>query len=160
MGSFSGIGTLLKDFIVDTLNTVSKTIPGAINELKSNQDELNTKIAKDLSWAPATLLTSKFYNTVAGTYEYISIPTLNQYQEVEVWLYVGDAEVQPYRVNRSFPNAITKTGVYYRGSSSYDGKIKVHVDFTSNRIGVYTYFNAGWALSDMGILKILGLKLV
>lgn len=46
MGSFSGIGTLLKDFIVDTLNTVSKTIPGAINELKSNQDELNTNSLK------------------------------------------------------------------------------------------------------------------
>ena len=34
--AFTGIGKLLKDFVVNTLTTNNKTIPGAINELNEN----------------------------------------------------------------------------------------------------------------------------
>ncbi len=33
--NFTGVGKLLKDFVVSTLTTSNKTIPGAINELSS-----------------------------------------------------------------------------------------------------------------------------
>lgn len=42
--AFTGIGKLLKDFVVNTLTTNNKTIPGAINELKSSTDELNENL--------------------------------------------------------------------------------------------------------------------
>ena len=34
--AFTGIGKLLKDFVINTLTTNDKTIPGAINELNEN----------------------------------------------------------------------------------------------------------------------------
>lgn len=36
--SFTGIGKLLKDFVINTLTTNDKTIPGAINELNGNME--------------------------------------------------------------------------------------------------------------------------
>lgn len=125
--------------------------------LKDQLDEQNTKIAKDLSWSPTTLMTGTLYNTKTGEYEYLSIPELNQYQEVEVWIYIGDAILQPFRVNRAYSNAITASGSY---STTYAGKISVHIDFENNRIGVYTYYNIGWNLNNMGVKRLLGLKLV
>ena len=43
--SFTGIGKLLKDFVINTLTTNDKTIPGAINELNSKTILINRNIS-------------------------------------------------------------------------------------------------------------------
>lgn len=44
--SFTGIGKLLKDFVINTLTTNNKTIPGAINELNGNLQNKQNNLAK------------------------------------------------------------------------------------------------------------------
>lgn len=40
--AITGIGKLIKDYVISNLNTTSKTIPGAINELDSTLDNVGT----------------------------------------------------------------------------------------------------------------------
>lgn len=54
MATFTGIGKLLKDFAISTLNTTSKTIPGAINELKSLLGIVGTDYSSSTSTTMST----------------------------------------------------------------------------------------------------------
>lgn len=124
--------------------------------LPKSMREQYTKITKDLSWAPVELITSKKSNTVLNAMEYLNVPTLNQYQEIKVYVTVGDNAFST-TINKAFSNR--EDFVNY-SSANYNGELGVYADFDNNRIGIATFAMTGWTFANMYISRVLGTKLV
>ncbi len=64
--AFTGIGKLLKDFVVNTLTTNNKTIPGAINELNENTITIKSESPWTTIEYPNKLIMSWRYATISS----------------------------------------------------------------------------------------------
>lgn len=132
---------------VDDLSTRDKTIVGGLNEL-------NTKTLRDCRNSPVSLFSGTHCSTKMNEYEYITVPNLNDYQEVDVYYGIGDAVRQVIRVNRNGDTSFCATGY---ASDRYNGSIHIHVDFVGNRIGIRTRTLTGWAYENLIISRVNGI---
>lgn len=93
------------------------------------------------------------YNTVTRTYEYFSVPNLNDYYEVFVYGRIGEIVAQMH-ITRTLPY---DSRTFFL-SSNYNGTIQVHVDFDNNRIGIQTVEINGWTFNQVCIRHIVGIS--
>lgn len=93
------------------------------------------------------------YNTTLKTYEYFSVPNLNDYYEVFVYGKIGEIVAQMH-ITRTFPYDARTLFL----SSNYNGTIQVYVDFRNNRIGVQTVALNGWTYEQVCIQHIVGIS--
>lgn len=103
---------------------------------------------------PANLYDGNICNDTTGTYQYTSIPNLNEYQEIDVYYRIGNLEDSVVRVNC---NGKTSFVFSTYSSDKYNGCIFVHVDFSNNRIGIKTYIIAGWEYTYLSITRVTGI---
>lgn len=142
--AFTGIGKLLKDFIVNTLTTTDKTIPGAINELAQDINELNGKTETDY-------ITPEFYNslqswrticTISGNTccLQIGIRTINASSEAEVQICLIPEGYRPkFRILSPVYTSGTPVGYAYVDT---DGIVTVNIGGTYN----YVYMSLNYQI--------------
>lgn len=121
------------------------------------EDYTDYKMSKDLTRNPVLLRSAAYYNSADATWEYVSIPNLNLYQEIEFSVIIGDVVSQNVICNRNCRKAFRFRGMY---TTSYHATLDVMVDFANNRIGVYTKIKAGWSYPYIYISDVYGRLLV
>lgn len=105
--------------------------------------------------SPISLYSGNKCNTALGTYEYVSVPNMNNYKEIGFWARVGDRYWNFIRVNRS---AMDKELIFSGyANANYNAVLKVKVDFSNNRIGVNTPTLVGWPYSVIYVSDVVGL---
>lgn len=96
----------------------------------------------------------KKYNTVSDSYEYISIPSLNQYNLIAVRVQVGDAARQLLLIHRNIDEYAIITG---NAGEKYHAVFSVYADFKNNKLGMKTSALVGWTYSNVFLLQVFGL---
>lgn len=118
------------------------------------QSQVDALTTQELRKSPVTLYSGNKYNTALKTWEYASVPNLNTYTEIEFWVTIGDILRIPVRVNKNNTNQLNFGGYF---NTSYNASFFVLVDWSSNRIGVYTNSLTGWSYSIVNISKVVGI---
>lgn len=127
---------------------------------KTDLDDLSKKVTSlltelDLIMHPKSLYTSAtgIVASASQTWAYASVSGLSTWQEVRMWIEVGDGSRGYHTFNRN----CNKISVSASVSTSYYGCVQVLCDFENNRVGIYVTAKNGWDFSGLRVLRVEGL---
>lgn len=125
-----------------------------IGDLTQYQVDL-LKADLNLLQVPTSLYTSAtgIVASALQTWAYGAVSGLSAWQEVRMWIEVGDGSRGYHTFNRN----CNKVSVSASVSTSYYGCVQVMCDFDNSRVGIYVTAKNGWDFSGLRVLRVEGL---